>query len=156
MLVRFFIQTKLRKKEFNSQFLYLFLPTTVISAWGLSHFLKFVCGRFRPSFYHSQDLFGFTFFSTDHELTSFPSGHTVLIAAFILSLILFKPKFRWLGYFAILLVAISRIILDKHFLSDVIFGFIIGLSMVILTRYVYSRFGVEIGPKKEKRINKAA
>jgi membrane-associated phospholipid phosphatase len=53
-------------------------------------------------------------------------------------------------------VAISRIILDKHFLSDVIFGFIIGLSMVILSRYVYSRFGVEIGPKKEKRIYKAA
>ncbi len=148
MLVRFFIQTKLRKKEFDSQLIYLFLPLTVISAWILSHFLKFLFGRFRPNLYHIDNLFGFTFFSFEHEMTSFPSGHTVLITTFILSLILFKPKLKWLGYFAILLVASSRIILDQHFLSDVIFGFIIGLSMVILSRYTYGRFGIEISPKK--------
>jgi membrane-associated phospholipid phosphatase len=68
-------------------------------------------------------------------MTSFPSGHTLAgFALFTVSVFMLERKGWWVEaifFFMALLVAISRVYLLHHFLPDVIFGAICGLSLGI-------------------------
>src|SRR6185437_8196465 len=71
-------------------------------------------------------LFGFTWGSPHANAWSFPSGHSVTVAALAIALYAIYPP-AWPAY-ALLALAVmaSRVILDAHYLSDVIAGFYIG------------------------------
>lgn len=80
---------------------------------------------------------------------SFPSGHTVgatvyfgLIASFLAQEQ--PPKKRWPYYGTALLLSIivgmSRVLLGVHWLSDVVCGILLGISIVALARLAYSPF----------------
>jgi len=57
----------------------------------------------------------------------FPSGHTALVTAMALSLMTYsQKKYKYLLWGIIVLVALSRIYLGVHTLSDVVGGFLIG------------------------------
>ena len=57
---------------------------------------------------------------------SFPSGHTITAFAVSTPLILYYPDL-WLGLlFCAISIALSRILLGMHFLSDVIVGAVLG------------------------------
>jgi undecaprenyl-diphosphatase len=60
---------------------------------------------------------------------SFPSGHSISAFAFALSIGLFEPSLMYGLLFCALSVAISRIMLGLHFLSDVIVGSLIGAGL---------------------------
>ena len=60
---------------------------------------------------------------------SFPSGHSINAFAFALSIGLFEPSLMYGLILCALSVAISRIILGLHFLSDVVVGFLIGAGL---------------------------
>jgi undecaprenyl-diphosphatase len=60
---------------------------------------------------------------------SFPSGHTITAFAVSVSLALFYPPLAIGLLFCALSVAISRIILGMHFLSDVVAGATIGTAV---------------------------
>jgi membrane-associated phospholipid phosphatase len=70
---------------------------------------------------------GFRWWGPRADYWSFPSGHSVTLAALAFALCVLYPRGRvaWIG--AALLVGLSRIMLDEHYLSDVIAGFYIGL-----------------------------
>jgi len=72
---------------------------------------------------------------------SFPSGHASISGVgFMLSYLYLNN--RWIKYtFMILfvLVAISRLILKVHFFSDVLIGFLIAISIVILIDHLMQK-----------------
>ncbi|WPC18800.1 phosphatase PAP2 family protein [Pediococcus inopinatus] len=77
---------------------------------------------------------------------SFPSGHstgiTVLLGTIIIiAAVLVKKSWqRWLIYLIafifIILIGISRIYLNVHYPSDVLGGFLLGTTIVLLTAYL--------------------
>lgn len=70
---------------------------------------------------------------------SFPSGHTMAAFALYTYLALCLPWKRWSGLFFFLLAAlvgISRIYLVQHFLKDIYFGAILGVSIALFLYYL--------------------
>ena len=60
---------------------------------------------------------------------SFPSGHSISAFAFAVSIGLFEPSLMYGLLFCAFSVAVSRIVLGLHFLSDVVAGSLIGVSL---------------------------
>jgi undecaprenyl-diphosphatase len=60
---------------------------------------------------------------------SFPSGHTMMAFAVAVSLSLFYPTLTIGLLFCALSIAMSRVLLGMHFLSDVVVGALIGTGL---------------------------
>ena len=70
---------------------------------------------------------------------SFPSGHTMAITAFSTVLIIRHPKLAWGLVPATLLMMFSRMYLFVHFPSDVLFAFVAGIIVGLITcRFDYT------------------
>jgi membrane-associated phospholipid phosphatase len=71
------------------------------------------------------------------EWTSFPSGHsaTVFSAAIVLATV--YPRWRSVLYFSAGIIACSRIVLARHYVSDVIVGSFLGIVFAILLYHFY-------------------
>ncbi|WP_447973859.1 phosphatase PAP2 family protein [Nitrospira sp. Kam-Ns4a] len=110
-----------------------------LSAWGfvaaglLEFTLKHLVGRPRPSVAVTTDLpLGPTF---SPEFDSFPSGHATSVFAVAAAFAHFCPRLRWPLYLLATTVALGRVYLDRHYLSDVVAGALIGwLVIQILAR----------------------
>lgn len=60
---------------------------------------------------------------------SFPSGHTLHAVNLTLQILCFAPVLGWIAVPFALLVAISRLVLGLHYLSDVVAGAVLGLLL---------------------------
>src|ERR1700741_5059986 len=60
---------------------------------------------------------------------SFPSGHTMTEVSIALVLTYFYPSLEFALIFLALSIALSRIVLGMHFLSDVLAGIILGVAL---------------------------
>jgi undecaprenyl-diphosphatase len=65
---------------------------------------------------------------------SFPSGHTITAFSVAVSLSAFYPSLTAPLLFCAVSIAVSRILLGMHFLSDVVVGAILG-TLLALTSY---------------------
>ena len=87
--------------------------------------LKYLAGRSRPC---DLDDLGVTpaFYGPGYDGNSFPSGHAAF--AFMLAAVAaaYFPRWRRPAYVLAVLIASGRLLLDKHFLSDVIVGALVG------------------------------
>ena len=105
--------------------LYCCLAVTI--AMLLGETLKWFFGRFRPELLFEQGLYGFSFFADKGSRHSFPSGHTFRIFSAMTALSLVWPKARpWL-ISAACLVGISRVLVTKHYPSDILAGAFLGI-----------------------------
>ena len=111
------------------------------SAWLLSGGLKLLFGVVRPRGHHSV---------YDISRFGFPSAHVLvtIVACGLLAWVFGRdaPRYvRYLLYLGACLLAIgsglSRIVLDAHWLSDVVAGFTVGLMWLILVTSVVARRG---------------
>lgn len=100
----------------------------------VTHSLKFGAGRARPNLTSGQDAFAFHPFRGDHDFNSFPSGHTTaaFAAASVFSAEISRSH-RTAGrvvtpvlYGVAALVGGARIYNNRHWLSDVAAGALIG------------------------------
>ena len=60
---------------------------------------------------------------------SFPSGHTMTAFSIALVVSYFYPSLEATLFFAAISIAISRIVLGMHFLSDVLAGMVLGVAL---------------------------
>jgi undecaprenyl-diphosphatase len=112
-----------------------------VGAAGLSSVLSillFIClkhltGRRRPC--HIEPHCWATLLPPDQF--SFPSGHTMTAFAVAIPLSLFYPTLTIGLLFCALSIAMSRILLGMHFLSDVVAGAIIGTGLGYLGYFAF-------------------
>jgi undecaprenyl-diphosphatase len=60
---------------------------------------------------------------------SFPSGHTMTAFSIALVLSYFYPSLEGVLFFLAISIALSRIVLGMHFLSDVLAGIVLGITL---------------------------
>ena len=123
----------------------------------VSFILKFLIGRERP--YQQGLISAFPLLTNLNHFAwnmSFPSLHAMI--AFCALPILFKkrPKFRLIWLILAILIAISRVYLGLHFLSDVfagaLIGYLIGLGIIRFEeKYNLIEYNYNIILKKIKR-----
>ncbi len=109
----------------------LYLVLTILGGGIISISTKILFHRMRPSLFESSYPLPGDF--------SFPSGHALLSMTFVISLVIltWKTKWRWLvigwgGLFA-LVIAWTRLYLGVHFPSDILGGWLLGITWAILS-----------------------
>lgn len=90
-------------------------------------FLKRAFGRSRPEMLFSQNISTFHFFADQNSNFSFPSGHAATIGALCGALSIMFPRHAFTFLWISCLLAFTRVILDVHYLSDIIAGLLIGV-----------------------------
>jgi len=113
----------------------LLLLLAVIVPGLFCDILKMLLGRARPDMLYQHGMYGFYFLQIHARLWSFPSGHSTTIAGVMVALSLLLPRFWWAFISVAVIVALSRIIVAAHYLSDVMIGLYLG---TVGTVWVYS------------------
>ncbi|KTD39338.1 phosphatidylglycerophosphatase B [Legionella nautarum] len=107
---------------------FLFLCVTIPGL--ICFFLKIVLGRTRPSMLLYNQLYGFYGLKWNAHYWSIPSGHTTTIMGLILGLGILFPRYFLAFILLGITVALSRVFLSHHFLSDVLFAAYLALVEV--------------------------
>ncbi len=131
-LILFLWWRKRGQKILECKALYVFLANIIagISVW----LLKIPCGRLRPKMLFEHQQYGFKGWGLHYAYVSFPSGHSITIFATATALALLIPRFRLSLFILATLVALSRITLTAHYLSDVLIGSWLGV-LISFTLY---------------------
>lgn len=132
-----FLIAKFVLKKQRLSIVSLFLFFSVLIPGLICDVLKMGLGRARPGQYFDHELFGFYFAQFKSSMWSFPSGHCTTITGLMIGLSLLYPRF-WPFFFAVIFtVSFSRIVVDAHYLSDVMMGMYLGAIVVI---WLYGQF----------------
>jgi len=105
----------------------LYVCVTVSSVMILGETFKWVFGRYRPVMHFEHALYGFQWFSSQGKMHSLPSGHSFRVFSAMTALGLVLPRWRVLFLTLAALVAISRVVVTRHFPSDVVAGAYLGI-----------------------------
>lgn len=127
----------LRKNKPLIAFKGLYLFTAVAVSGIAADIIKFIAGRARPKLWFSDQLYLFDFFHTEAEWTSFPSGHSATAFSAAIVLAIYYPRWRIAFFCTAALIACSRIVLTKHYISDVIAGSFLGIASTVL---IYNQY----------------
>ncbi|GAC1700955.1 MAG: phosphatase PAP2 family protein [Candidatus Acidiferrum sp.] len=73
---------------------------------------------------------------------SFPSGHTMTAFSVALVISYFYPSLEGTLFFFALSIAVSRVVLGMHFLSDVLAGIILGVALGCASITAFASFGL--------------
>ena len=120
-------QLVFKKQSQNTAWLKIALSLFIAAA--VATLLKFVIGRYRPIMYFEHGLYGFHHFSTKGSQHSSPSGHAAMAFSGLLAIASCFRKRAWTIFAVILatLICLSRLIITKHYLADVMLGAYIGI-----------------------------
>ncbi|HEY1612920.1 MAG TPA: phosphatase PAP2 family protein [Rhizomicrobium sp.] len=101
------------------------------------HAIKILLGRRRPRDELELGLYGFRPFAFDLRSDSFPSGHALTIVCVAVALTAALPALGTIWFAIAIYLALTRALLNSHFLSDVLVG--AGIALVV-SREVLSLF----------------
>lgn len=121
---------------------WVFMLLSMLSAGVILHLIKLTVGRPRPKhLIEDGTYFGFEPFS---GFNSFPSGHSQAIFSALLALAFMVPRYtKWLMALAAL-VALSRVGVSAHYLSDVVMGSYLAILVAVLLRQRFEAGGVPL------------
>jgi len=116
-----------------------FLFATIGLSGLFADIVKPLAGRARPKLWLDNQIYGFAPFNTHGFLwNGMPSGHTTTAFALAFSLSIFYPRLRLLWFAYALLLGVSRVMVDAHYLSDVCAGAMLGW----LTVHLFIKYGM--------------
>lgn len=96
-------------------------------AFLLKSILKYVFGAVNPRFWlRHQGEKEFLWFQGVGNYSGFPSGHMAVFSALLLAVADLYPRWRFLCYGLLVMLAAALIATNYHFLSDVIAGYYLG------------------------------
>lgn len=109
------------------------ISQSVVFAFFIKSTLQYLFGRYVPRYKGSNVLL----FQRNHHLYglhwlqagSFPSGHMAILTAGAIAVSLFYPKFKWVAFLLMLVMAALLLMLNYHFLSDLIAGAYLGVTV---------------------------
>lgn len=117
----------------------LYLISVVAISGILVDIIKVIFARVRPDMLFKHDMYGFVWFKFGSEFNSLPSGHSATAFALCVGLTLLFPKYKNLYIFIAILVVMSRVILNFHYLSDTLIGSFLG---GVTALYIYQKYFV--------------
>lgn len=131
---------EIKERLYNIGMKVSFLFLSVAASGILTNIMKILIGRSRPRMLFYTGEYGFQGLNFDVDHWSFPSGHTTTVASFITALFLVTPpnKRVYLIPFVIVafLIIVSRVTVEAHFLSDIIFSTCWAATVAILLFYI--------------------
>ncbi len=114
-----------------------FVILSCLVSGAIHHALKMLIGRYRPRYFFADNLYGLSPLNFNIAENSFPSGHTQTIASICFALYLIYPRPATLYLTIAALVALSRVMLQAHYPSDVVGGIYLGICTAILLKRHY-------------------
>jgi membrane-associated phospholipid phosphatase len=105
-----------------------FLVSLTIAS-AILHSVKIVLGRRRPRDELEMGLYGWRPFYFDLQYDSFPSGHSLTIFCVAVVMAGALPALAWLWFAIAIYLALTRALLNSHFLSDICAG--AGLAVLV-------------------------
>ncbi|MBC8051092.1 MAG: phosphatase PAP2 family protein [Chitinophagales bacterium] len=114
-----------------------------VAATGLIvNALKLAIGRARPKLFEAVGAVEFSPFSGSSDFASFPSGHAANIFALAVALGFLLPRVRYILLALAAVVAVSRFMTAKHYLTDVIAGAAIGWLVAVAIQRWFELRGI--------------
>jgi lipid A 4'-phosphatase len=119
------------------------IPALLFSAVAISgitvDLLKVIVGRPRPKLLFSAGNYEFSWLGLSADHWSFPSGHAATAAALATALWCLWPQPVLFYVVGAALVAISRVVMGAHYLSDVVMGAFIGVLSARALAVLFAR-----------------
>lgn len=110
-----------------------YLATMAVSG-AVVHLLKFTVARLRPKHLLNDSTYGFAFAHPEFTVSSFPSGHSQAVFSAMMALTVLFPR-GWVVFLPYAVaVALTRLFVGAHFLSDIIAGAFIGIVAALLVQ----------------------
>ncbi|MDX2028959.1 MAG: phosphatase PAP2 family protein [Alphaproteobacteria bacterium] len=133
-------QARMKLKRIGEKLLFFFL---CIAASGIiTDILKRLIGRARPVKLEQDGLYGFFPVVFESRFHSMPSGHATTAFALAFALAVLLPRWR-VAFFALgVFLAVSRIMVNAHFLSDVLAGGVIAYLTTLLMQRLDAYHGM--------------
>jgi membrane-associated phospholipid phosphatase len=123
-----------------------FLVLSMAGSGIVENIVKVCVGRYRPRLLFEKGLYGFHPFDFHWAMNSFPSGHSQAAWAAMSALVVLVPRYDLMWLAIATLVAVSRVVITVHYLSDVVAGAWLGVvGTVLLARYLAKR-GIRLSP----------
>ncbi|TAL58717.1 MAG: phosphatase PAP2 family protein [Legionella sp.] len=97
-----------------------FISACVIFTGAVCWGLKFFFGRSRPDLWHNSHEYGFYWLQIKSLYWSFPSGHATTVLSATFALCFLFPRYTALLVITGFGIALTRVVLGYHYLSDVI------------------------------------
>jgi len=107
-----------------------FVLVSIAGAGVIAALLKYLIGRARPSQFLEHGAYYVSPATVDSEFASFPSGHSTNLFALAFSLAVFFPRARIPLLLLAAGIALSRVIIGEHFLSDFVGGALLAFLFV--------------------------
>ena len=121
-----------------------FIFSAVAASGILINVLKVLFGRVRPKLLFRDELYGFDWFRLDADFHSFPSGHAQTITALMVALFILFPRFG-VAYLVIgAAIAISRAVVNAHYMGDIVAGAYAAAVMTMWVHSVFARSGIDL------------
>jgi undecaprenyl-diphosphatase len=106
--------------------------------------VKGIVGRARPYLFDTEGPFGFNPLSYESIYASWPSGHTTTAFAFAVAITLLAPRLKWIMLPLAALAGYSRMVVDAHYLADVIMGTTVGtIGAILVYQWLTSKLILE-------------
>lgn len=122
-----------------------FLFAAVAVSGIVNNLLKIALGRARPKLFLEDARYGYHPFSISrmhYDMTSMPSGHTMVVFAVAAALLILYPRLRWLWLTLATLIAATRVLSGSHYPGDVIAGAWFAAALTYLTAVPFRRRGL--------------